>query len=245
MDNDLEINEKQCCSRKSKKSFSSTNDNNNNNNKQTYYMKTINYNHHNMNLNNNQNYNLDNGSHNNVYLEEEKSAEKCCKLNFKIFKRSLPCLFAWTLLLSTTSCYYVFVMPELYIIFNQDLIYWLIVLASQSVLFLYTVITFLIATFKDPGRYPKSNLEDGLDDTFKSPLYKIVLVKNKQVKTKWCSSCNFYRPLRCSHCSVCNSCIDQFDRKCYSFLISILLRKISIYFRSLSMASQLCRQKKL
>jgi hypothetical protein len=207
LDNDLEIYEKQCCTKKTKYITS----NNSKEEQQNYYMTTINYNHQNMNLNNN-NKNQDNLSQNNVYTEES-SAKKCCKLNFKIFKRSLPCLFAWTLLISSTTCYFIFVMPKLHDIFNNDLLYSLIVLTTQSILFLYTIIAFLIATFRDPGRYPKANIDDTIDDTFKSPLYKIVSIKNTQVKTKWCTSCNFYRPLRCSHCSVCDSCIDQFDRK--------------------------------
>lgn len=185
---------------------------------------TINYNSNNY---RNQNNNLDNLSHTNMFNGDENggncngdvnnsNGNDClttCKINFKIFKRSLPCIFAWLLLLSTTSVYFILAIPELLIIFKQNLLYWLLVVVAHAILFIYTTINFAIATFRDPGRYPKVNIDDTLDDTFKSPLYKNVFIKNTQVKTKWCSSCNFYRPLRCSHCSVCDSCIDQFDRE--------------------------------
>ena len=156
--------------------------------------------------------NSDSLSYTNIYVEEN-GIKQYFKLNYQNYKQLLPCIITFVLLISTSTCYFLLVLPEVLVIFSHNITSWYIIVIGQSIIFVYTVATFLCSMSKDPGKFPKENIDDSSEDT---KALESVLIKNIEIQTKWCEICNFYRPLRSFHCEFCDSCIDQYDRKSYN-----------------------------
>eukprot|EP00930_Biecheleria_cincta_P095080 TRINITY_DN87104_c0_g1_i1.p1 TRINITY_DN87104_c0_g1~~TRINITY_DN87104_c0_g1_i1.p1 ORF type:complete len:512 (+),score=63.95 TRINITY_DN87104_c0_g1_i1:141-1676(+) len=83
-------------------------------------------------------------------------------------------------------------------------------------------VTLLLATaFSDPGIVPRQkDFTEHYDEKQKvfrtrepQRFYDLVL-RGQPFKLKYCKTCNIYRPPRCTHCSVCENCVERFDHHC-------------------------------
>ncbi|KAL8581233.1 hypothetical protein ACOMHN_038333 [Nucella lapillus] len=127
-----------------------------------------------------------------------------CECSTKI----IPVVLAWTLILGCTGLYFAFVCRYLSEAYSYAFPVY------QGVLALFVILNLSLTTFMDPGIYPKAHEDEQVSDDFRAPLYKNVEIKGVMVRMKWCTTCQFYRPPRCSHCSACNNCIETFDHHC-------------------------------
>lgn len=89
------------------------------------------------------------------------------------------------------------------------------------------LVLLLLTSGRDPGIIPRNahppepegfdnNADVGAGQTpqLRLPRIKEVEVNGVVVKVKYCDTCMLYRPPRCSHCSICNNCVERFDHHC-------------------------------
>ncbi|KAJ6218459.1 hypothetical protein RDWZM_009616 [Blomia tropicalis] len=119
----------------------------------------------------------------------------------KSIKRLFPATISWSLLIGATSLFFVFPCQRLHEEFHYS------ITIVQAVITFFVLSNFFCTTFLDPGIIKRANPDEDKDD-FGAPLYKEVQVQGTFIRMKWCATCQFYRPPRCSHCSVCDNCID-------------------------------------
>ncbi|CAH8471801.1 unnamed protein product [Schistosoma rodhaini] len=148
-----------------------------------------------------------------------------------------PALIAWFLLIFLTVLYLVFIKETSYAF-----------IVFHSLLFFFVVSAFGKATFMDPGYYamgvPGEKMTTVEKGSPRTVMYKSVDINGVSTRLKWCVTCEFYRPPRCSHCSICKHCIDTFDHHCpwlnncigkrnyrhfFSFLLTLTLHMIIVF----------------
>ncbi|KAH9658415.1 S-acyltransferase [Citrus sinensis] len=106
-----------------------------------------------------------------------------------------------------------------------------LILAICVVFTLYVIFLLLLTSGRDPGIIPRNLHPPELEDDGSTistdwlgsqnggggptlPPTRDVVVNGMVVKVKYCHTCMLYRPPRCSHCSICNNCVERFDHHC-------------------------------
>ncbi|KAJ8759913.1 hypothetical protein K2173_010059 [Erythroxylum novogranatense] len=115
------------------------------------------------------------------------------------------------------------------------------------------VLLLFITSARDPGIIPRSDHppEDDGSSVCSDwpgvhgpgqglPHVKDIVINGVVVKVKYCQTCMLYRPPRCSHCSVCNNCVERFDHHCPWVGQCIGKRNYRIFFMFVSSTTMLC-----
>ncbi|CAI9758520.1 unnamed protein product [Fraxinus pennsylvanica] len=113
----------------------------------------------------------------------------------------------------------------------------------------YDLILLLLASGRDPGIIPRNahppepeSYEGNTEGTpqLRLPRIKEVDVNGITVKIKYCDTCMLYRPPRCSHCSICNNCVERFDHHCPWVGQCVGLRNYRFFFMFVFSTTLLC-----
>ncbi|KAF5806955.1 putative protein S-acyltransferase [Helianthus annuus] len=128
-----------------------------------------------------------------------------------------------------------------------------LILVVAIVFTCYVIILLLMTSGRDPGIIPRNahppqpettdqGIEVGPGQTpqLRLPRVKEVVVNGMTVKVKYCDTCMLYRPPRCSHCSICDNCVERFDHHCPWVGQCIGRRNYRFFFMFVSSATLLC-----
>lgn len=105
------------------------------------------------------------------------------------------------------------------------------IVAVSLILSVFIVVLLLLTSGTNPGIVPRNAHPPDADDECDTssistsclgsqtgpvnlPPMRNVTVNGIVVKVKYCKTCMLYRPPRCSHCSICDNCIERFDHHC-------------------------------
>ncbi|KAF5763950.1 putative protein S-acyltransferase [Helianthus annuus] len=154
------------------------------------------------------------------------------------------------LIVAPVSVFCVFVARKLVYDFDDD---WGISVMVVAILFtIHVLVLLLLTSGRDPGIIPRNAHPpepEGFDGNtegsaqtpqLRLPRLKEVEVNGVTVKIKYCDTCMLYRPPRCSHCSICNNCVERFDHHCPWVGQCIGVRNYRFFFMFVFSTTLLC-----
>ncbi|XP_028765223.1 probable protein S-acyltransferase 7 [Neltuma alba] len=128
-----------------------------------------------------------------------------------------------------------------------------LIMVIVIVLTIFVLTVLLLTSGRDPGIIPRNAYPPEPDDSDFSdminngqsprrrlPRTKDVIVNGRPVRTKYCDTCQLYRPPRCSHCSVCDNCVERFDHHCPWVGQCIGLRNYRFFYTFVFSSTLLC-----